>query len=312
MTPAADTPITVEHCLDHLRALPAVHAISRCGSFRQGTDDAFSDLDIWVFCDNDAPLSEELAITRFLPDRARREVLLEERDDTLAEHLVLNVLTDRVILNLKFLRTRVLTDFCARPPTLDPAYLEDLENYWTMQALHDPHDVVADHRSRLARGPVGTTSQWLAPEIVARYASTYWRSVYQGVLRTEDHAWRHLAGHLVELLTWAAFLDTGRLPPPRKWLFSPLLLAGVPGGDTVAALLDRIRHMELTDRASVVDFYCALVPPEDLVLTGIAPLGPWWRSVFTHRLPNLAALPGMGDMAAVVAATGGIVAEPHR
>ncbi|WP_406300100.1 hypothetical protein OG948_33645 [Embleya sp. NBC_00888] len=174
-------------------------------------------------------------------------------------------------------------------------------------------DVVAEHHARLAAGPAGTTEHRLAPEIVSRYASTYWRSVYQGVLRTEVHAWRHLAGHLVDLLAWAAFLDAGRLPAPRTWLFSPRLLADVPGGDTIGDLLDRIRRVEMADRAAVLDFYRALGPVEDLVLAQIArPLGTWWRAVFTHRLPNLATLPGLGDLAAVADATGDVVPGARR
>lgn len=282
---------TVESCLTHLKTHPAVVAICRCGSVRQAINDAVSDLDIWVFCSDEVPLSEEWVITELLPADARPEVLFEGRDDTLVEHLVLNVLTGEVVLNAKFLQTSVLTAFCARTPSVDPIYLEDLENYWTMDVLHDPADLIAVHKGWLGQFAVRTAADWLIPQLIARYSAAYWRSVYQGVLRTEAHAWRHLVLGMLEGLTWLTHLKNDRLPPARKWLFSSRLLQTVPGGEAIGDLLDRLHHIEVGDRAAVLGFYRALARLEDHVLDDPAwNCGFWWRAVFTERIGNLAAL----------------------
>lgn len=84
-------------------------------------------------------------------------------------------------------------------------------------------------------------------------------------------------------------------PPARKWLFSPRLLAAVPGGETVGVLLDRLHHAEVGDRPSVLGFYRALARLEEAVLDdGELNHGFWWRAVFTERIPNLAAQAGPG------------------
>jgi predicted nucleotidyltransferase len=285
---------TVDACLAHLTAQPAVIAVCRCGSHRQGTVDAFSDLDIWVFCNDETPLSEQLALTDLLPAEARQEVLFEGRDDSLVEHLVVNVLTRDIVLNLKFLHQGVLTRFCAQPLSCDPGFLEDLENYATMQVLHDPLGAIAVHQAWLDQYAVRTAQHWLAPELVSRYATLYWRSVYQGVLRDEQHAWRHLAINLVELLACLAHLAEGHLPPPRKWLFSPRLLQGVPGGGGITTLLDRL--WDVRTRQAVLEFYAELAGLEDQILDADLGFGFWWRSVFTRRIPNLAVLTDLDDL----------------
>ncbi|NEA20207.1 hypothetical protein [Streptomyces halstedii] len=136
-----------------------------------------------------------------LPANARQEQLFEGRDDTLTSHLVLNLLTRTGIVNLKVLRRQVLEQFVqdARP-SLDEQFLEDLENYATMRPLHDPCGVLATHQQHLTDTYVTTAGQWLTPLLLQRYASLYWRSVYQGLLRSEPHSWRHLMGLLLNLL----------------------------------------------------------------------------------------------------------------
>lgn len=295
--------LTADVCLTHLTSLPAVRAIARCGSYRTGIQDHYSDLDIWVFCDDDTPLSEDLVVRDFLPDAARLEVLFEGRDDTLVEHLVVNVLTGPVVLNLKFLRAGVLTRFCARPPSPDAGYLEDLENYHTMQALHDPAGVLAVHRAWLEQHAVRTVHSWLTPDIIARYSAMYWRSVYQGVLRDETHTWRHLVITMLELLTWHAYLNAGHLPPPRKWLFSRRLLHDVTAGADIDGLLEELHRAD--DQPAILAFYARLGSLEHHVL-GEHPMnhGFWWRAVWTQRLPNLAAVLDLGDLLARVAHAG--------
>ncbi|MCX5078649.1 hypothetical protein OHA84_36880 [Streptomyces sp. NBC_00513] len=293
---------TTEQCIDHLiKRVPGVHAIALCGSHRQGIADDFSDRDVWSLCDNRQPISDHLAVTEFLPTGTRHEILFEGRDDTLTDHTVLNVLTDTEILNLKFLHVSVLTDFCRQPVSLDPQYLEDLENFTSMRRLHDPAGLIARHQRRLTRHARNIADPLLT-QILSRYGSTYWRSVYQGVLRTEEHAWRHLATHLIELLAWAAFIESGELPPPRKWLFSPRLLHSRPQGPALSALLDQVQHVRATETDTVLDFYRSLAETEDAVFTDTQQtMGMWWRAVFSQRLPNLARHLDRDDLNAYVA-----------
>lgn len=295
---------TTAHCIEYLtRHVPSVEAITLCGSHRQGTSDIYSDCDIWVFCANGEPISEHLATTAFLPAGADCEVLFEGRDDTLTDHTVINVLTDTEVLNLKILHTRVLTALSAQDPNLDGQYLEDLENYTTMQVLHDPTGVIATHQGWLRHHAVDTIGEWLLPPLASRYASTYWRSVYQGVLRTEEHAWRHLATHLIELLAQLGFAQAGALPPPRKWLLSPRILTALPDGAALTALLDQLHRASTTDPDSVLEFYRALAAVEDVLLhTGELYAGMWWRGVFTERITHLAHHTGRPDLLALTQA----------
>ncbi|MFD4926184.1 hypothetical protein ACFWNE_33415 [Streptomyces goshikiensis] len=295
---------TTARCIEHLtRHVPSVAAITLCGSHRQGTSDIYSDRDIWVFCHNDQPISEHLATTAFLPADADCEILFEGRDDTLTDHTVVNVLADTEVLNLKLLHTRVLTSFSAQDPNLDSQYLEDLENYATMRVLHDPDGVIATHQQWLRHHAVDTIGDWLLPALASRYASTYWRSVYQGVLRTEEHAWRHLATHLAELLAQTGFAQAGALPPPRKWLLSPRVLSALPEGAALTALLDRLHRTSTTDPDAVLGFYRALAAVEDRLLhTGELYAGMWWRGVFTERITHLARHTGRPDLLALAQA----------
>ncbi|MFG2774994.1 hypothetical protein [Streptomyces sp. NPDC048350] len=292
---------TTDECISHLMSSRQIRvtAVTMCGSHRQGTTDEHSDRDLWVFCDDDQPISDHLATTAFIPLGARREVLFEGRDDTLTDHAVVNVLTQDEVLNLKFLHTSVLTRFCGQPPVFDVQYVEDLENYLTMHPLHDPHGIVADHRTWLTIHARDTMNLWLIPQALQRYGSTYWRSVYQGVLREEVHAWRHLATHLVELLTWTAFALRGDVPPPRKWLFSPRLLQQLPQGAQILRALEALGSTTAPGRLHV---YEALAPLEDAILPAAGESAMWWRNVFTQRLPHLARHLNRADITGLVAA----------
>ncbi|MFG3042206.1 hypothetical protein ACGFYZ_35445 [Streptomyces sp. NPDC048330] len=276
---------TTQACLDHLLTSTAldVRAIALCGSHRQGTADEVSDRDLWVFCADDQPISDHLATTAFLPPGARHEVLFEGRDDTHTDHTVVNVLTKAEVLNIKFLHTRVLTTFCGLPPTPEAQYMEDLENYLTMLPVHDPDGLLTAHQRWLQLHAQDTIPQWLTPQVLNHYGATYWRSVYQGVLRTETHVWRHQINHLTELLAWAAFATDGQVPPPRKWLFSPRLLTRAPHGETILTVLETAAA---TSRP--LDAYQALARAEDAILPAAGETTMWWRNVFTQRLTHLA------------------------
>lgn len=89
-----------------------------------------------------------------LPAHARHEALFEGRDGSLTEHLVVNPLTEDGVMNLKVLWTRAFAVFAELTPSADPDYLENLENYDTMQLLHDPRHALAG--SRGACGHAGT------------------------------------------------------------------------------------------------------------------------------------------------------------
>lgn len=298
--------ITTAECVSHLLSCPAiqVEAITLCGSHRQGTADEYSDRDLWVFCSNRQPISDHLATTVFLPVGAAREILFEGRDDTLTDHTVVNVLTEEV-LNLKFLHTQVLTTFCRTTPHLEAQYMEDLENYLTMRPLHDPLQTVSDHQKWLTLNARDTMPQWLTPQILARYGSTYWRSAYQGVLRGDEHPWRHLVTHLVELLAWAHFVNHAQVPPPRKWLFSARLLGQLPHGELIRDVLTRLSAASVSSsdgHAQVIGVYNALAHAEDAILPAAGERDMWWRSVFTQRIPHLALHLGRTELGALAAA----------
>lgn len=156
-----------------------------------------------------------------------------------------------------------------------------------MVALHDPHGILATHQRHLTDAHVPTAGEWLTPFLFQRYASSYWRSVYQGLLRTEPHAWRHLMGLPLALLASQDAVNGGGLPPPAKWLLSPrirtankraLTLLQGPGADASPA-----------DHRDVLAVYESLARVEPAIWGPVhLPHGLWWHRVFSERLPNLA------------------------
>ncbi|MEE1736994.1 hypothetical protein PUR49_10840 [Streptomyces sp. BE147] len=272
----------------HLAALDVVEGIALCGSHRQGTADTMSDLDLWIFVRDTTPLSETYVLDRMLPADARQEQLFEGRDDTLASHLVLNLLTTEGILNLKVLHTRVLERFVQEArPNLDPQFLEDLENYVAMVPLHDPHGILTTHQDHLRDTHVTTAGEWLTPLLLQRYASLYWRSVYQGLLRIEPHAWRHLMGLLLALLASQDAVNGGGLPPPAKWLMSPRIRTANKSALTL--LQDQVADASPADHRDVLAVYASLARVESAIWGPVhLPHGLWWHRVFSERLPNLA------------------------
>ncbi|MFD8727656.1 hypothetical protein [Streptomyces sp. NPDC059611] len=281
-----------------LMARPEVQGIALCGSHRQGSDDSFSDLDLWAFVGDSVPLSEAYVLEQMLPDTARQEVLFEGRDDTLTPHLVVNLLTEHGVVNIKALHTRVLRQFAEEArPSLDPQFLEDLENYATMHVLHDPHAILLEHRTALEERFVSTTGEWLVPALTARYASLYWRSVYQGYLREETACWHHLLGEMVELLAQLEAACDWRLPSPAKWLLSENATGRAPLVRALSTIQAEIRSVDCAEKSSVLRVYHSLARVEsDVLAPATPPHGMWWRKVFTERLPNLALLPDHYDL----------------
>ncbi|MEK8146347.1 hypothetical protein NKH18_49040 [Streptomyces sp. M10(2022)] len=75
---------------------------------------------------------------------------------------MLNLVAESRIVNLKVMHTRVLTMFIARArPSLDPQFLEDLENYASMQLLYDPEGALASRLDQLRDAFVTTAPEWL-------------------------------------------------------------------------------------------------------------------------------------------------------
>ncbi|MFE6185484.1 hypothetical protein ACFQ6U_13765 [Streptomyces sp. NPDC056465] len=281
----------------HLATLDVVESIALCGSARQGISDAVSDLDLWIFVHNRTPLSEGYVIDHMLPADAQQEILFEGRDDSLVQHLVLNLVTGSRIVNLKILHTRVLTTFTASAsPSLDPQFLEDLENYASMQLLHDPQDTLAGHLDRLRDRFVTTDPAWLTPLIAGRYASLYWRSVYQGLFRSEPASWRVMMGQMLELLAYQNAVNAGRLPTPAKWLLSSRI--GLPNTVLLTEMQRAIITADATRQDHVLIVYQSLARVESVVWRQWdLPHGMWWRQVFFKRLPNLVRVTGNQDLA---------------
>ncbi|MFD8666235.1 hypothetical protein ACFV1U_12620 [Streptomyces microflavus] len=285
-----------------LMAREEVVGIALCGSHRQGSDDSFSDLDLWVFVKDAVPLSESYVLGQMLPDTARQEMLFEGRDDTLTPHLVINLLTELGVVNIKALHTGVLGRFAEEArPGLDPQFLEDLENYATMRILHDPHAILSRHRTDLQERFVATAGAWLVPALTARYASLYWRSVYQGFLREENACWHHLMGEMVQLLAQLDAACDGRLPAPAKWLLSERTGARVPLMRALSSVQAEVRTVSCTEKRAILRIYHSLARVESAVLAPAAlPHGMWWRKVFTERLPHLTVLPDHHELRPVV------------
>ncbi|MFF7889433.1 hypothetical protein ACH40F_52465 [Streptomyces sp. NPDC020794] len=281
-----------QEIFDQLRGMDEVLAICICGSQRMQTADSMSDTDAWVFVDNSVALSEAYCTDIYLPGGIAHEILSEGRDHTDVEWVVFNVLTADGILNLKFLTVSILSDFCTAIPSLDNGYMEDLENYWTMAVVWQKDDVIGRHKKFLQDYAIRRVGEDLTHRIVSRYASTYWRSVFQGFLRNEDHAWRFLVGELVKDLCDIAHLKEGRLPVPRKWAFSRAVMESLPVGDHLVAALEQARTAEAGDGERVLGVYLLLEQAEnDLLDVDYLHREFWWRSVFFERINNLPDVP---------------------
>ncbi|MER7695667.1 hypothetical protein [Streptomyces sp. NPDC096095] len=157
---------------------------------------------------------------------------------------------------------------------------------------HDPHAILSEYRTALQERFVLTTGEWLVPALTARYASLYWRSVYQGFLGEESASWHHLMGQMIELLAQLEAACDGRLPPPAKWLLSENAGARTPVVRALSTVQAEIRTVNSADEAGVLRVYHSLARVEsDVMAPAPPPHGMWWRKVFTERLPNIALLP---------------------
>ncbi|MFI0264004.1 hypothetical protein ACH4OW_33915 [Streptomyces sp. NPDC017056] len=279
----ADTVIT---CLSKT---PPVEAAALCGSFRQGTEDQFSDMDVWMFLEVGTDISARFCIEDLLPAEAQELVIEEGRDDSEVDYVVLNLRCADRILNLKFLRIEQVADFSARKPSLDVGYLDDLENYWTMRILHDREGRLEQLKGHLELHAIRIIGDDLYPEMLLRYASFYWRSVFQGVLRNETNAWRSLMLYMIELLVGVAHLRNDRLPPPKKWLLSNASLRSTGAAEPhLAAALQQVWQAEEGNAHSLLQGYRHLSYAEAEILDPeYLPQGFWWRRVFTERLHNI-------------------------
>ncbi|WP_215449708.1 hypothetical protein [Streptomyces sp. ATCC 21386] len=282
-----------EDVVSELKKSNAVEAAALCGSFRQGIEDRHSDMDVWIFLEIGTELSVRLVVEKILSPQAQSLVIEEGRDDTHVDYVVLNLKCSDCILNLKFLGLEQLADFTAKKPSLDTAYMDDLENYWTMQILYDRLGSIGQLRKHLELHSIRRVGDDLYPEMLHRYASFYWRSVFQGVLRGEMNAWRGLMLYLIELLIAAAYLKNDTLPPSKKWILTThaVQATGSPA-PTLAAALEHVWAADATDVASMLQVYRDLSEAEvEIFDLDHLPQGFWWRRVFTERLPNIEADP---------------------
>jgi hypothetical protein len=259
-----------------------------CGSHRMGLADRYADVDVWVFVDPATPLSDTYCLERLIPPELALELLSEGRDDSRVAFSVYNALTDDGILNLKFCSLDLLTAFVKATPTFDQRYLEDLENYQTMQVLWEREDIISVHQRVLRQRVVPRFLPTLAGEWVGRYASAYWRSVFQGFLRQDTHSWRLLMSDMIMYLADVSHVKNGRVPTPRKWALAQAVLNGLDHGVALARCLNAVAGCQVTDRHQVAACYHALGAAEEEILdTAALARGFWWRSVFVERLRNL-------------------------
>lgn len=265
-----------------------VEGVTLCGSMRQGNADHLSDIDLWVFVSNDADISEQLAVSHYLPPFAVQEQLHEGRDDTLLPYITINAATADGVLNVKVLRLSELSNFLTRPASLDEVYLEDLENYSTMQILLDRSGALRLHQQMLEHTALRAVADTLVPEIISRYASLFWRSFYQGVYRSEQHPWKSLIQRMTELLCFIAFMKQDRLPPPRKWLYSDAMLSSLPEGPLFHQILTDVDAVHVLNKADTTAFYARLLELERAVLNHeYLHYDFWWHGVFLKRPDNI-------------------------
>lgn len=264
-----------------------VSGIAVCASARRGYQDSMSDVDVWVFLQPDTELTRAFVLDALLPPELKDAVLDEGRDDSWADYVVLNLWHDGEILNLKVLRMELLSDFCAVSPSWDLDYMENLENYWTMDIRFDRQGLLAKHQAWLESYALRKVGEDLAPELLRRYAIHYWRSVYQGVFRDEELAWTNQIFYLAELLVTLGFLCHDRLPPDKKWILSSKALAELGWmGQQISAALSVARRAAITDKDAVLEVYVHLSAVEeeliDLSLCGWHEA--WWRRVLDERM----------------------------
>ncbi|MFB7378491.1 hypothetical protein ACFC6U_18405 [Kitasatospora purpeofusca] len=281
--------MTVEELIELYRSDDRIAGAAVCASVRRGAQDCWSDYDLWVFLPPNTELTSRYVWSELIPEQILDGALDEGRDDSWADYVVLNIMVDGVILNLKFLRMELFTDFCREEPSWDLDYMENLENYWTMDVRFDKGGLLAAHKLWLENGALRRVGEVLVPELLRRYAIHYWRSVYQGVLRDEELTWTHQVFYLCELLVALAHLKADRLPPCRKWILSGHSLDGIgTAGKALAEVLRAARRADITDKRAVLEIYALLAPVEDelidLELTGWT--DQWWRRVLDERMAN--------------------------
>lgn len=281
--------MTIDELVAFFRADDRISGACNCASVRRGVADEFSDYDIWVFMAPGEQISMDYVWAELMPAELRAANLEEGRDDSWADYVVLNVLVSDRILNLKFLRMELFTDFCREKPSWDLDYMENLENYWTMDVRFDKDGLLATHKKYLEQYALREVGEVLVPELMRRYAIHYWRSVYQGVLRDEVLEWTTQIFYLAELMVTFAHLLEDRLPPCKKWILSRFSLGQIGEvGTIVAEILHLARRADITDKKQVLQVYALFAKIEDkivnLEINGWADF--WWRRVLDERMRN--------------------------
>ncbi|MGC0318501.1 hypothetical protein [Kitasatospora acidiphila] len=281
--------MTIEELIELYRSDDRIAGAAICASVRRGVQDGYSDYDLWLFLPPNSDLTSRYVWSELIPEEIKGGALDEGRDDSWADYVVLNIMVDGVILNLKFLRMELFTDFCREEPSWDLDYMEDLENYWEMDIQFDKGGVLAAHKLWLENFALRRVGEVLVPELLRRYAIHYWRSVYQGVLRDEELGWTNQIFYLCELLVTLAHLRADRLPPCKKWILSRHSFEQIgAAGKGLSEVLRAARRADITDKREVLEIYALLAPIEDelidLEITGWA--DQWWRRVLDERMVN--------------------------
>lgn len=278
---------TIAEFKDVLAQPEEVYGVALCASYRRGVEDEFSDQDIWVFVQPGTELSSELVLSSLLPEAFHRLVMEEGRDESWADYVVLNMIVGGRVINLKYLRSELLSTFASREPTWDPDYMENLENFWAMTVLYDRDGDLAIHQRYLESFAVRRVGDNLVPQLIQRYAIHHWRSVYQGVYRAEEYAWLNQVFYLVELLISLAHMRLNLLPPDKKWMMATSTFAKLGAdGSKLHRVLELARTADIKDKVAVLQVYRLLCELEDslidLELAGWT--SPWWRRVLDERL----------------------------
>jgi hypothetical protein len=281
--------VTIDELIELYRHDDRIAGAAICASVRRGVQDSYSDYDLWVFLPPNTELTGEYVWSQLIPEEIAVGALEEGRDDSWADYVVLNIMVEGIILNFKFLRMELFTDFCRLEPSWDLDYIEDLENYWTMDVQFDKGGLLATHKTWLENYALRRVGEILVPELLRRYAIHYWRSVYQGVLRDEELAWTNQIFYLCELMVTMAHLSADQLPPCKKWILSQHSFDQIGEvGKIISEVLRAARRTDITDKRQVMEIYAMLVPVEneliDLEIAGWTEQ--WWRRVLDERMAN--------------------------
>lgn len=261
--------------VEALSGNPFILGIALCGSHCDGTCDGISDLDVWVYHASNLDSEEKDRLVELTPGNFSQKIPHGEYG--LAEYI-----ESGVLVSVKYISAGVFEDFLAdqRSFALDEMLLEDLETYLKWRVIWEREAFLTQKTTEIRNQFKGRRSVILrAAE--RRYGDMIWRSVFQGVYRSDLVQWKMLVYAALNSLVIACALNRCDAPPPMKWRFSSVVLGRYGFSNEMRSLISRIANV--SEFGDILEVYATVYRVEDRALAFTPGKTRWWWEAFDFQ-----------------------------